>query len=140
MKKILLVEDNPADVLLTRRVFAQADIDAEIVVAEDGVTALEMLAGTAEPKVSDPVLILMDINMPRKNGKDVLKEIKATTRLRHIPVVMLTTSDAREDIRESYENYASGYIVKPARLGDFMKAVETLKKFWFETVTLSSSD
>lgn len=140
MKKILLVEDNPADVLLTRRVFAQADINAEIVVAEDGVTALEMLAGTAEPKVSDPVLILMDINMPRKNGKDVLKEIKATTRLRHIPVVMLTTSDAREDIRESYENYASGYIVKPARLGDFMKAVETLKKFWFETVTLSSSD
>ena len=99
-----------------------------------------MLAGTAEPKVSDPVLILMDINMPRKNGKDVLKEIKATTRLRHIPVVMLTTSDAREDIRESYENYASGYIVKPARLGDFMKAVETLKQFWFETVTLSSSD
>lgn len=140
MKKILLVEDNPADVLLTRRVFAQADIDAEIVVAEDGVTALEMLAGTAEPKVSDPVLILMDINMPRKNGKDVLKEIKATTRLRHIPVVMLTTSDAREDIRESYENYASGYIVKPARLGDFMKAVETLKKFWFETVTLLSND
>ncbi|MBN05339.1 response regulator [Ponticaulis sp.] len=140
MKKILLVEDNPADVLLTRRVFAQADIDAEIVVAEDGVTALEMLAGTTEPKVSDPVLILMDINMPRKNGKDVLKEIKATTRLRHIPVVMLTTSDAREDIRESYENYASGYIVKPARLGDFMKAVETLKKFWFETVTLSSDD
>ena len=140
MKKILLVEDNPSDVLLTRRVFSQADINAEIVVAEDGVTALEMLAGTIEPKVSDPALILMDINMPRKNGKDVLKEIKATTRLRHIPVVMLTTSDAREDIRESYENYASGYIVKPARLGDFMKAVETLKKFWFETVTLSSSD
>ncbi|HBH90899.1 response regulator [Ponticaulis sp.] len=140
MKKILLVEDNPADVLLTRRVFAQADINAEIIVAEDGVTALEMLAGTTEPKVSDPVLILMDINMPRKNGKDVLKEIKATTQLRHIPVVMLTTSDAREDIRESYENYASGYIVKPARLGDFMKAVETLKQFWFETVTLSSSD
>ncbi len=140
MKKILLVEDNPADVLLTQRVFSQADINAEIVVAEDGVTALEMLAGTTEPSIKDPVLILMDINMPRKNGKDVLKEIKATTRLRHIPVVMLTTSDAREDIRESYENYASGYIVKPARLGDFMKAVETLKQFWFETVTLSSSD
>ena len=137
MKKILLVEDNPADVLLTLRVFSQANIEAEIVVAEDGVVALEMLA---EPEAIDPVLILMDINMPRKNGKDVLKEIKATTRFRHIPVVMLTTSDARDDIRESYENYASGYIVKPARLGEFMKAVQTLKNFWFETVTLLSSD
>ena len=133
MKKILLVEDNPADVLLTLRVFSQANIEAEIIVAEDGVVALEMLA---EPEAMDPVLILMDINMPRKNGKDVLKEIKATTRFRHIPVVMLTTSDARDDIRESYENYASGYIVKPARLGEFMKAVQTLKSFWFETVTL----
>ena len=92
MKRILLVEDNPADVLLTLRVFSQANIEAEIVVAEDGVVALEMLA---EPEAMDPVLILMDINMPRKNGKDVLKEIKATTRFRHIPVVMLTTSDAR---------------------------------------------
>ncbi|WP_022694169.1 response regulator [Ponticaulis koreensis] len=137
MKKILLVEDNPADVLLTLRVFAQANIEAEIVVAEDGVVALEMLA---EPEAMEPVLILMDINMPRKNGKDVLKEIKATTRFRHIPVVMLTTSDARDDIRESYENYASGYIVKPARLGEFMKAVQTLKNFWFETVTLLSGD
>lgn len=137
MKKILLVEDNPADVLLTLRVFSQANIEAEIIVAEDGVVALEMLA---EPEAMDPVLILMDINMPRKNGKDVLKEIKATTRFRHIPVVMLTTSDARDDIRESYENYASGYIVKPARLGEFMKAVQTLKNFWFETVTLLSSD
>lgn len=137
MRKILLVEDNPSDVLLTKRVFAQADISADIIVADDGVKALEMLSEMAEQNHPDPVLILMDINMPRKNGKDVLKEIKASSRLRHIPVVMLTTSDAREDIRESYDNYASGYIVKPARLGDFMSAVETLKKFWFETVTLS---
>ncbi len=137
MRKILLVEDNPSDVLLTKRVFAQADISADIIVADDGVKALEMLSEMAEQHHPDPVLILMDINMPRKNGKDVLKEIKASSRLRHIPVVMLTTSDAREDIRESYDNYASGYIVKPARLGDFMSAVETLKKFWFETVTLS---
>lgn len=137
MRKILLVEDNPSDVLLTKRVFAQADISADIIVADDGVKALEMLSEMAEQNHPDPVLILMDINMPRKNGKDVLKEIKASSRLRHIPVVMLTTSDAREDIRESYDNYASGYIVKPARLGDFMSAIETLKKFWFETVTLS---
>jgi len=136
MKKILLVEDNPADVLLTQRVFLQANIEAKIEVAEDGVKALEMLEGTAESTAIDPVLILMDINMPRKNGKDVLKEIKASLHLRHIPVVMLTTSDAHDDIRESYENYASGYIVKPARLGEFMKAVQTLKSFWFETVTL----
>ena len=138
MKKILLVEDNPADVVLTRRVFSQANIPADIVVAEDGVEALNILNGRSGLAGSDPVLVLMDINMPLKNGKDVLKEIKASGTLRHIPVVMLTTSDSREDIRESYENYASGYIVKPSRLGDFLSAVETLKKFWFETVTLST--
>lgn len=140
MKKILLVEDNPADVILTRRVFAQANIETEIIVAEDGVAALEVLSGTSEPKLKEPLLILMDINMPRKNGKDVLKEIKATPHLRHIPIVMLTTSDAHEDIRESYENHASGYIVKPTRLSDFKRAIETLQQFWFETVTLSAEN
>ena len=112
--------------ILTRRVFKKAEIDCEIVVASDGVVALELLAGSdGEPPI-DPVLILMDINMPRKNGKDVLKEVKSNEATRRIPVVMLTTSDSSKDIRESYDNFASGYIVKPARLDDFMAAVETL--------------
>ena len=135
MKKILLVEDNPADVLLTKRVVKQAELDAELLIAGEGVEALEILQDiNASSEGIDPALVLMDINMPRKNGKDVLKEIKADRGLRHIPVVMLTTSDSCLDISESYDNFASGYIVKPSRLNDFVTAISALKSFWFDTV------
>lgn len=137
MNQILLVEDNPTDVLLTRRALRDADLNAELKVARDGVEAFDMLTQELiEGEVSHPELILMDINMPRKNGQDLLREIKADARLKHIPVVMLTTSESHTDIRRAYDNHASGYIVKPNTTSAFRDAILALKSFWFRTVVL----
>jgi CheY-like chemotaxis protein len=136
--EILLVEDNPGDVRLTTEALREARPLNQLHVAIDGVEALAFLRRegrhTAAPR---PDLILLDLNLPKKSGREVLAEIKADTRLRHIPVVILTTSQAEQDIRESYRLQANAYVTKPVDLEQFFKVVQAIEEFWLEIVKLS---
>lgn len=138
IKRLLLIEDNSTDVILTKRAFLHADFEVEIQVASDGDTALDMLRRLgAYGYDSLPEMILCDINMPGKSGKDVLREIKTDDQLRHLPVVMFTTSDSQVDVYESYYLQASGYVVKPSSLDDFLGVIRSLKSYWSMTVELA---
>jgi CheY-like chemotaxis protein len=136
---ILLVEDNPGDIRLTREAFAQTRTPIELHVATDGVEALDFLHGF-EPfqGVPRPDLILLDLNLPRKNGREVLAEIKNDRALRRIPVIVLTTSTAEEDILATYDLHANSYITKPVDLGQFDEIVQTIERFWLAIVRLPS--
>jgi CheY-like chemotaxis protein len=134
---ILLVEDNPGDVRLTREAMLDARVRNELHVASDGMQALDYLR--QKPPFSDaglPDLILLDLNLPKKSGLEVLSEIKADDRLRRIPVVILTTSQAERDIIASYDRYVNAYIVKPVDLDQFVKVVKSIEDFWLEIVRL----
>lgn len=134
---ILLVEDSPADVLITREALTEAKLLNTIHVVENGVEALEFLRKTGQyANVRRPDLILLDLNLPRKNGREVLAEIKADEQLKAIPVVVLTTSSAEEDILKSYNLHANCYVVKPVEFASFVKAVQSIRQFWFTIVTL----
>ncbi|MFN8595169.1 MAG: response regulator [Anaerolineae bacterium] len=136
---ILLVEDSPADVLITREALAEAKLLNTIHVVENGVEALEFLHQQGQyATVPRPDLILLDLNLPRKNGREVLAEIKADERLKSIPVVVLTTSRAEEDVLKSYNLHANCYVVKPVEFDNFVKAVQSIRQFWFTVVTLPS--
>lgn len=137
--EILLVEDNPADVLMTRSAFEDFKIANTLHVVEDGVEALEYLYGTGDFAGSPrPDLIMLDLNLPRKNGREVLAEIKADSALRYIPVVVLTTSKSEQDILEAYDLHANCYIVKPVGFANFVEAIKSIKNYWFSLVTLPS--
>ncbi|WP_322618801.1 response regulator [Deinococcus terrestris] len=133
--EILLVEDSEPDVLLTQEAFEGARVPNRVHVVRDGVEALRFLrredehAGAPRPDV-----ILMDINMPRKNGLEVLGEIKADPDLATIPVVMLTTSQSDDDVRGSYARHASGYVVKPVGFENFLQAIRAFEDFWMTFV------
>ena len=135
--EILLVEDSPADVLITREAFRDARLLNEMHVVEDGVQAMEFLhrAGVyaSAPR---PDLILLDLNLPRKNGREVLTEVKADPDLKSIPIVILSTSNADEDILNAYDLHANCYVVKPVGFENFYKAVQSIQSFWFHVVTL----
>jgi len=135
---ILLVEDNPGDARLTREALRDAKVRNNLHVAPDGVEALAFLRRqgkhTAVPK---PDLILLDLNLPKKDGREVLEEIKQDDQLRHIPVVILTTSQAERDIAESYRLRANAYVTKPVDLEQFLKVVQSIEHFWLEIVKLS---
>ena len=132
---ILLVEDNEPDVLLTLEAFEEASVPNHLHVARDGVEALRFLRREAEhADAPRPDVILMDINMPLKNGLEVLDEIKADPALSTIPVVMLTTSQAEDDIRSSYMRHASGYVVKPVGFENFLSAMKAFEGFWMTFV------
>ena len=134
---ILLVEDSPADVLLTREAFAEFKIFNTLHVVEDGVKALAFLNRDAEyAAVPRPDLILLDLNLPRKNGREVLTEIKADPNLKNIPVIVLTTSHSEKDVLQAYDQHANCYIVKPVGFENFVEAVKTIRQFWFSVVTL----
>ncbi len=134
---ILLVEDSPADVLIAREALAEAKLINTIHVAEDGVEALDFLYKRGKFASSPrPDLILLDLNLPRKNGREVLAEIKADEDLKRIPVVVLTTSSAEEDILRSYNLHANCYVVKPVEFDSFVKAVQSIQQFWFSIVSL----
>jgi two-component system, chemotaxis family, response regulator Rcp1 len=132
---ILLVEDNPADQQLTLRAFKQGKLNAKINIASDGQEAMDYLLNKEKFQDIDnfkrPDLILLDINMPRKDGKQVLKEIRANSNLKIIPVIMLTTSDHEKDIFDSYILGVNAYISKPAKIADFLNIVSKLEEFWF---------
>ena len=136
--EILLVEDNPGDARLTREALRDAKVRNNLHVAADGVEALAFLRrqGT-HAAVPMPDLILLDLNLPKKDGREVLEEIKQDDRLRHIPVVILTTSQAERDIAESYRLRANAYVTKPVDLEQFLKVVQSIEHFWLEIVKLS---
>ena len=135
--EILLVEDSQADVLITREAFVQAKMINPLHVVEDGVQALAFLRQEGKFAASPrPDLILLDLNLPRKNGHEVLAEIKADPVLSSIPVVILTTSHVEQDILSSYKLHANCYIVKPVGFEKFLKAVQSIREFWFSVVAL----
>ena len=135
--EILLVEDNPGDVRLTQEALGEAKVRNNLAVAKDGVEALQYLR--REPPFGDatrPDLILLDLNLPRKDGREVLAEIKADPDLRRLPVVVLTTSSAEKDVLESYNLYANCYITKPVDLDQFVRIVSSIEDFWLTIVKL----
>jgi len=136
--EILLVEDNPGDARLTREALRDARVRNNLHVAADGVEALAFLRRQGKhAAVAKPDLILLDLNLPKKDGREVLEEIKGDDQLRHIPVVILTTSQAERDIIESYRLRANAYVTKPVDLEQFLKVVQSIEHFWLEIVKLS---
>jgi chemotaxis family two-component system response regulator Rcp1 len=134
---ILLVEDNPGDVRLTREALKEAKVRNELHVATDGVEALAFLRreGTYKKAVR-PNLVLLDLNLPRKNGREVLAEMKEDPELRRIPVVILTTSQAEQDIIKAYDLHVNCYINKPVDLEQFLQVVRSIEDFWLTVVKL----
>ena len=136
--EILLVEDNPGDVRLTKEALKDARVANNLHVTMDGVEALAFLRKQGKHSaVPRPDLILLDLNLPKKNGREVLEEIKEEEALRHIPVVILTTSQAERDVVESYRLRANAYVTKPVDLDQFLKVVGSIEQFWLEIVKLS---
>lgn len=139
--EILLIEDNPGDVRLTKEALRDAKIHINVHVAEDGVEALEFLRNKGKYEESPkPHLILLDLNLPRKDGREVLEEIKDDEQLKKIPVVVLTTSKSEKDIAKSYNLHANCYITKPVDLTQFTEIVKTIESFWFTIVKLPPKD
>lgn len=133
---ILLVEDNPGDMRLTTEALKEGKVRNELSWAKDGVEALDFLHKRADfAGVGTPDLILLDLNLPKKNGREVLEELKNHQTLKSIPVVVLTTSRAEEDILRSYELHANCYIIKPVDLDKFMSVVKAIDHFWLSIVT-----
>lgn len=134
---ILLVEDNEGDILLTKEAFEDAKINNQLSVARDGQEAIQFLE-RKEPftDVDSPDLILLDVNLPKKNGHEVLQYIKGHQKLKRIPVIMLTTSESEKDIAKSYENHANCYITKPVEVDDFLNVIASIESFWINIVQL----
>jgi chemotaxis family two-component system response regulator Rcp1 len=135
--EILLVEDNPGDVRLTQEALKESKVTNNLSVAEDGVEALAFLQ--REGKYADaprPDLLLLDLNLPKKDGRELLEEIKADDNLKRIPVVVLTTSKAEEDILRMYNQHANCYITKPIDFDQFIDVVKSIEDFWLTIVKL----
>jgi CheY-like chemotaxis protein len=134
---VLLVEDNPGDVRLTQEALKDGRVMVNLTVAADGVEAMEILKRqgihASKPR---PDLILLDLNLPRKNGREVLEEIKADDDLKRIPVIVMTTSKAEQDIHKVYNLNANCYITKPVDLDEFLNVVRSIEDFWLTIVTL----
>jgi len=136
--EILLVEDNPGDVRLTKEALKDARVANNLHITIDGVEALAFLRKQGKhAAVPRPDLILLDLNLPKKNGREVLEEIKQDSALQHIPVVILTTSQAEQDVLESYRLRANAYVTKPVDLEQFLRVVGSIEEFWLEVVKLS---
>ena len=135
--EILLVEDNPGDVRLTKEALKEGKVYSNLHWAKDGVEAMEYLRKQGKyAAVPRPDIILLDLNLPRKDGREVLEEIKSDSSLKRIPVVVLTTSKAEEDVLRTYNLHANCYVTKPVDLEKFMVVVKTIDSFWLTVVTL----
>jgi CheY-like chemotaxis protein len=135
--QILLVEDSPGDARLAQEGLSQCQIQSTLHIVEDGVKAMAFLNRQGQyAKAPRPDLILLDLNLPRKDGREVLREIKASPGLKTIPVVILTTSKAADDINETYSLHANCYVTKPLELEQFLDVVKSIEDFWFRTVRL----
>lgn len=135
--EILLVEDNAGDVRLTREALEEAKVPNRLHVAPDGMAALQFL-NKQKPfaGVPEPDLVLLDLNIPKRSGFEVLDQIKSDPHLRHIPVIVLTSSNADGDVLRSYQSYANSYVIKPVDLDQYFKVVEIIDEFWLSTVRL----
>lgn len=139
--EILLVEDNPGDVRLTIEALKEGKVANEINVAVDGIEALAFLRREGKYKnAPKPDLILLDLNLPKKNGREVLAEIKENSHLKCIPVVVLTSSQAEKDIATTYNLHANCYITKPVDFDQFIEVVKSIENFWFEVVKLPPNE
>lgn len=128
--KLVLVEDDPLDVTAIKRAFRKAKIANEVIVAQDGLAALEMLRGTTGEAITRPYLILLDLNMPRMNGIEFLGELREDPALRDSIVFVLTTSDDDRDIMKAYDNLIAGYMVKSKAGEDFVRMINMLDNYW----------
>lgn len=137
---ILLVEDNEGDIYLIKEAFEQIKLVNNISVLKDGEKAIQFLLKTDSFRDAEtPDLIILDVNLPRKNGHEVLEFIKKDETLKLIPVIILTTSSSDKDIRRSYENYANCYITKPVEVDAFLNTIISIEDFWINIVKLPSN-
>jgi two-component system, chemotaxis family, response regulator Rcp1 len=137
--QVLLIEDNPGDVRLLEEAFRELDADIHMQVARDGAEGLDMLLQIPQSKASwYPDLILLDLNLPKVSGHDVLARIKNNPQTCRIPVIILTSSRAESDVRRAYDAHANAYLKKPSTLDGLISAAQHIKSFWMETATLPS--
>jgi len=134
--RILLVEDNPNDIEITRRALEKGQVKNELTIARDGQEALDTLFGHSGGRTSLPGLILLDLNLPRVDGREVLSRIKSDPVLRRIPVIVLTTSTREEDVVRSYDLGVNTFISKPVRFEDFIKVITAIQEYWIVIATL----
>ena len=139
-RRILLVEDNPADVRLTQEVLRESKMEVTLDVVRDGEQAIAFLRQQGEySNAARPDLVLLDLNLPRKDGREVLADVKSDPLLQSIPIVMLTTSKAEHDVADCYARHVNSYIIKPVDLDEFVEVMETVERFWLKTVRLPSA-
>jgi CheY-like chemotaxis protein len=139
--EVLLVEDNPGDVRLTEEAFKQGGLANTLHVVNDGVAAMEFLRGEGEYEEQPTTdIVLLDLNLPRKNGEEVLEEIRTDEDLQSLPVIVLTSSKAEEDVVQSYDLCANAYLTKPVDPDDFIETIRTFGEFWLEVVRLPPED
>ncbi|MEZ3143068.1 response regulator [Halobaculum sp. MBLA0143] len=131
---ILLVEDNPGDVRLTELALEEVGISHDLQVVKDGKAAVERLRGSESDP--GPDLVLLDLDLPRLHGTEVLEELKSDPELRRLPVIVLTSSTADADVRASYDRHANAYVEKPADVDDFVEVARQIERFWLSTVRL----
>jgi len=137
---ILLVEDNEGDILLTTEALTENKIVNKVSVVKNGSDAIDFMFKEGDfTDAETPDLVLLDVNLPRRSGHEVLQRVKNDDRTRHIPVIMLTTSSSQRDIDLSYSNHANCYITKPVEADEFLRAVASIEDFWLEIVSLSKS-
>lgn len=137
---ILLVEDNEGDVLLTQEALEESKIINKISVSRNGKEALDFIFKREKySNVDTPDLILLDVNLPLKNGHEVLHELKNDESTKHIPIIMLTTSSSERDIMLSYKNHANCYITKPIEVNDFLNAIKSIESFWLNIVKIPNN-
>lgn len=134
--RILLVEDNPNDIEITRRALQKGQLKNELTIARDGQEAIDLLFGQPGVRGSLPGLILLDLNLPRVDGREVLSRIKSDPELRRIPVIVLTTSTREEDVVRSYDLGVNTFISKPVRFEDFIKVITAIQEYWIVIATL----
>jgi CheY-like chemotaxis protein len=139
--KVLLIEDNEGDIILTKEAFRSAHFNNDITVVKDGDAALKYFEGAANfESASVPDMILLDINLPKVDGRQVLNYIKNDERWKKIPVMMLTTSEAETDIQYAYQHHANCYIVKPVGFKEFLGVIKKLNDFWMDVVRLAAGN
>ena len=135
--EILLIEDNPADIRLTKEIFKEAKINNNLNVVENGLEALEYLRKSNSYKsATKPDIIVLDLNMPKMDGREFLAKVKFDENFKRIPVIVLTTSESEEDILRTYDLLANCYITKPVDLDEFIKVVKFIEEFWLNIVKL----
>lgn len=135
---LLIIEDNPGDVRLLEEAFGELRANVEIQVAKDGAEGIQLIARASQNGDSTPDLILLDLNLPKISGHEVLAKIKSDPRTRHIPVIVLTSSRAEADVHRAYQSYANAYLRKPSTLEGLLNTARDVKSFWMETAILPS--